>query len=275
MKKALIFIIIPLWVAASCVLVYAEEWSFFEAAEKSGNAYSFSSDPLSNGLSITAEKPLEVFSSAPLTSFVPIKLDQFVVSLVDVSTNDDFFPTGETSFFSQFRLNTGIKTESYVSDFQSSFMKELQNDNAPSLDATSSILFVGVGLDFKSGYLQGNAFVGRPLDTITNRLYSKQQSEKIENQGLDTQALGFEASAGYQLTDRISLGAGFGRMNDNNVETDEKEKVYAVYAQAILALTPYIQVKPEFGQIERIKEDPDVETKDESFYAGAIWEINF
>jgi hypothetical protein len=74
----------------------------------------------------------------------------------------------------------------------------------------------------------------------------------------------------------IALGAGFGKMTDKNKETDETEEVYAVYAQAILAVAPGVQVKPEFGKVDRVKEEADAEEEiDQSFYAGAIWEINF
>jgi hypothetical protein len=71
------------------------------------------------------------------------------------------------------------------------------------------------------------------------------------------------------------LGAGFGRMNDKSKETEQAEEVYAVYAQAVLAIAPGIQMIPEVGQIERIKEEPVSKKRDESFYAGAIWEIDF
>jgi hypothetical protein len=73
----------------------------------------------------------------------------------------------------------------------------------------------------------------------------------------------------------IALGASFGKMTGKNKETDETEEIYAVYAQAILAVAPGVQVKPEVGKVDRIKEETDTEEVDQSFYAGAIWEINF
>ncbi len=264
-------------VAVLFAFAEAEEWSFFGSTEKMTDSSGFSSKPFSNILSHDSESASEVFSGSGLTSFVPIQLNQLVVSLVDVTPDSDPFAMDEKSFFSQLHFNTGIKTETYLTDSETHLMNELFGDDDASFEVTSSVIFVGVGLDFKSGYLKGNAFVGRPLDTLTNRLYNANASDGIKNQGLNTDTLGFEASAGYKLNEKIALGAGFGRMNDKNKETEQIEEVYAVYAQAILAIAPGINVIPEVGQIERIKEEAvsETETRDESFYAGAIWEINF
>lgn len=268
-------------VAVFSLSVQAEQWSFFGSAEKDPAAFDFSHKSFTAALSGDADKPLEVFSGSRLASIVPIRLDQLVVSLVDVTPGDGPFAVDKEPFFSQLHLATGIKTETRLTNPQSPLMDELFGDADASFDGSSSLIFIGVGLDFKSGYLKGNAFIGRPLDTLTNRLYNTKTSDSIKNRGLDTDALGFEASAGYKLNEKIALGAGFGRMNDKNIETEQTEKVYAVYAQAILAIAPGINMIPEVGQIERIKEEliseamDASETRDESFYAGARWEINF
>ena len=253
----------------------AEQWSFFGSTEKNPDAAGLGGQPFATVFSANPGEPLEVFSGSGLAALVPVRLDQFVVSLVDVTPDDNPFVTDKTPVFSQFHLNTGIKTETLLTDSQSLLMNKLFGDDTSSFEVTSSLIFVGVGIDFKSGYLKGNAFMGRPLDTLPNRLYNTRPSDSIKSQGLNTDALGFEASAGYKLNNKIALGAGFGRMSDKNQETEQTEEVYAVYAQAVLAIAPGIQMIPEVGQIERIKEKPVSEKKDESFYAGAIWEINF
>ena len=273
MKKVLILIMAAALVVVLFVSAGAEEWSFFGSAEKMTDRSDFSDTPFDTALSGNAERFGELSSGSGLTSFVPIQFNQLVVSLVDVTPDDNPFNVEETPFFSHLQFNTGIKTEAYLTDSETHLINELFGDNESSLEVTSSVIFVGVGLDFKSGYLKGNAFIGRPMETLTNRLYNA--SDGINNQGLNTDALGFEASAGYKLNEKIALGAGFGRMNDKNKETEQMEEIYAVYAQAILAIAPGINVIPEVGQIERIKEEAVSETRDESFYAGAIWEIHF
>lgn len=276
MRKALQLMMATALVAVLCISAEAEQWSFFGSTEKATGATSISAEPFTTVLSAKPGDPLEVFSNSGLASFVPIQLDQLVVSLVDITRDENPFASDEMPFISQFHLNTGIKTETRLTNSQSLLMNELLGDNTSSFEVTSSVIFVGVGIDFKSGYLKGNAFIGRPLDTLTNRLYNTNTTDSIKNQVLNTDALGFEASAGYKLNEKIALGAGFGRMNDKSKETEQAEEVYAVYAQAVLAIAPGINVKPEVGKIERITEEPvSEETRDESFYAGAIWEINF
>lgn len=276
MKKALLFILAAVSVAVLSVSAGAEQWSFFGSADKTSGAFGFGKKHFVTDLPSVSQEPLEVFSDSGLTSFVPIQLDQLVVSLVDVTRENDLFATDEKRFFSEFHLNTGIQTETLLTNSQTHLMSELFGEDTSPSGISSSVIFVGVGLDFKSGYLKGNAFVGRPLDTLTNRLINSSNTDSIKGQGFDTDTLGFEASAGYKLNDKIALGAGFGRMNNKSQKTEQTEEVYAVYAQAILAIAPGIQIIPEFGQIERIKEESvSEETRDESFYAGAIWEIDF
>jgi hypothetical protein len=263
-------------VAVLCLSAEAEQWSFFGSTGKNTDSFNFSDKPFVTVLSRSDDRPLEVFSGSSLASFAPIQLDQLVVSLMNVTPDGNPFAIDEKPFISQFHLETGIKTETRLINSQSPLVNKLFGSDESSLENTSSLIFVGVGLDFKSGYLKGNAFIGHPLDTLNNRLSSTKTSDGVKNQGLDTDTRGFEASAGYKLNEKIALGAGFGRMNDKIKDTEQTEEVYAVYAQAVLAIAPGINVKPEVGKIERIKEEPiSDETRDESFYAGAIWEINF
>lgn len=275
MKKLLILVVASALVAVLSVSAKAEQWSFFGSSEKNGGSVGFGNKPFASVLSENSEDPLEVFSGSSLASFIPIQLDQLVVSLVDVTYDENPLAIDTKPFFSHLNLNTGIKAETRWTGSQSLLMNKLLGDDSSSFEATSNVIFVGVGIDFKSGYLKGNAFIGRPLDTAINRLYGANPSDSLKSQGLDTDVLGFEASAGYKLSRKIALGAGFGRMNDKNKETEQMEEVYAVYAQAVLAIAPGINMIPEVGQIERIKEELVTETRDDSFYAGARWEINF
>jgi hypothetical protein len=196
---------------------------------------------------------------------------------MDVSGEDNTLKENEISQLSNFKLNAGIRTESYLTDPKSLAMDELFGISSDPLDISSSIVFVGVGYDFNSLYLRGNAYVGRPLDPLPNKLLPSQNPEHAKNQGVNTNAYGFEASAGYQLNNMIAVGASIGKMTDKNMETDETEEIYAVYAQAILAVAPGVQVKPGVGKVDRVKdmEKTDSEETDEEIYAGAIWEIKF
>lgn len=274
MKNVLAIIISAVCIVAFTVSGNAEQLSFSEADGSRVKIPGVGDEPFATVLSISSDGSLEAFSGTGMAPFIPIQLDRFVISLLNVTTEKNVL-AGGLSATPRFQLNSGIETESYLTDPQSSFMNELFDSNSDSYTVSSSVVFVGVGFDFNSLYLQGNAFVGRSLDTLSGKLQNSQDSKRVENGGVDTNAYGFEASAGYQLNNTVALGAGFGKMADKNKETDQTEEVYSVYAQAILAVAPGVQVKPEVGKVDRIKEKTDTEEIDQSFYAGAIWEINF
>ena len=107
MKKALIFIMATALVAALVISAEADQWAFFEPSEKTSDSLDFSGKPFATVLSSNSDGTLEVFSGSGLASFVPIQLDQLVVSLVNVSREEDLLATDETPFFSEFNLNTG------------------------------------------------------------------------------------------------------------------------------------------------------------------------
>jgi len=272
--------ILAILVSAACITVFsvsgnARQLSFSGTDGSRVDAAAPSDEPFATVLSLSPDGSLKALSGAGLAPFVPIHLDQFVISLLDVNAEHDVFEEHNIPSLSSFQLNAGIQTGKYLADPKSMFKEELFGSGSDSRDASSSVVFVGVGFDFNSLYLKGNAYVGRPLETLSNKLHNTQSPEYLENQGVDTDAYGYEASAGYQLSNMIALGAGFGKMTEKNKETDQTEEVYAVYAQAILAVAPGVQVKPEVGKVDRIAEKTDTEVKDQSFYAGAIWEINF
>lgn len=268
--------ILAIFIAAACIAVFtasgnAEQLSFSKAAD----ILDAGDEPLASVISISPNGSLDAFSGTELVPFIPMQLDQFDISLLDVTTENNV-EDGQTSSLPRLQISTGIKTESYLADPQTLFMNELLGSDSDSLGFSSSVIFVGVGFDFNSLNIKGNAFIGRPLGTLSDKLLDAQSPERVDNKSVDTNAYGYEASAGYQISNMIALGAGFGKMTDKNNETDQTEEVYAVYAQAILAVAPGVHVKPEVGKVDRVKEESDTEEEiDESFYAGAIWEINF
>ena len=274
MKKILAIFISAAWIVASPLSGNAERWTFSGVEGTNSNAPAIDDEPFASVLPISPDGTLEAFSGIGVAPFIPIQFDQFVISLLDVEAQDSIFESDKEPLISGFQLNSGIKSESYSSDPKSLLMDELSGGGSDALEIKSSVIFIGAGLDFNDIHLKGKAFVGRPLETFPDKLHDANRSEYMER-GVDTDVHGFEASASYQLSNVIALGAGFGKITDKNKETDQTEEIYAVYAQAILAIAPGVQVKPEVGQVERINEKPETEETDQSFYAGAIWEINF
>jgi hypothetical protein len=274
-KKILAIFISAACIAASCLSAYAERLSFPSVEGKNSTSARTEEELFASVLPISSDGSLEAFSGIGFAPFIPVQFDQFVISLIDTKKSDSIFKFDEEPLISRFQVNSGIRMGSYLSDPQSLLLDELLGEDSKSFEIKSSVIFVGLGLDVNAFSIKGKAFVGNPMETLSNKLHGAKGAENENKQGFDADVHGFEASAGYQLSNMIALGAGFGKMTDNNRETDQSEDVYAVYAQAILAIAPGFQVKPEVGKVDRVKEENNSEEIDQSFYAGAIWEINF
>lgn len=196
-------------------------------------------------------------------SFVPIQVDQVVVSLKGVQTAETDL---NADTFSQFLVSTGIQSEKSDTSFSAELFPK--DDVAPQ---ESTVLFVGIGVDFGAAFIKGNAFMGQPVKGL-NGGYGKIDVRSSDVKGFNADTYGFEASAGYQVSEKLSLEAGLSRLKSKNDDA-KSDEVWAVYAQAILNLAPGMQIIPEVGQIELQNDQQDAEKAD--FYAGAKWEINF
>jgi hypothetical protein len=263
--KKLSVIIISLWLLLVGVFVTqsAAEWMFVGSSQQIANTASNmdSTAPSFGDIALGSMGHLNIGSP----SFFPMQVDQVVVSLKGVP-NVDTELTSDT--FSQFLISTGIQTEKSNSSMFTYSTDLFPKDEAP--EAESTVLFVGIGVDFGSAFIKGNAFVGQPEGL--NGGYGKREMRAPDTKGFNAEAYGFEASAGYQVSEKFALEAGLSRMKNKNDDT-KADEVWAVYAQAILNLAPGMQIIPEVGQIELQNDNQDAEKAD--FYAGAKWEINF
>jgi len=80
---------------------------------------------------------------------------------------------------------------------------------------------------------------------------------------------------GMKVSDMLSFEAGFGfRQDDLDVSGAEKDKVWELYLQSVIALAPGVYVVPEIGYIDFMD---DVADNDEGsqFWLGAKWQIDF
>ena len=265
MKKIVIILSALLWAAAISVPGNAEEWSLLRPSR----SVTASGDGGAGARSPAPMDSVDIFSGAGFDSMAPFKTDQLLVTLLDVKGG----ATNSKSGFSRLQIGVGAKSESNASQFEPLLTDKLFAWKESPGEKSSAVVVVGVGLDFDSGYIQGKAFVGQPQEILGTTLYRPKTRFGLDGKEAASDSRGFGASGGYQINDRISVGAGIGRMMEKNRESSEE--VYAVYAQAILALTPDIQMVPEVGKVELKSGDAPDRKEDASFYAGAKWEINF
>ncbi len=265
MKKSLLFLISFLLIAVSVASQGVAEWMLVgNLQEVSDTVGSFAdTDPSIDDMELGAMGHLGV-ASYPL---VPMQVDQVVVSLKGYP---DVSATLDDNIFSSYSIHSGVQIEKFSSIPSSPAYSE-NNET----DMGSPVVFVGISVDFGDAFVKGNAFLGKPGGSGLAAGHNQREPLAPEITGFefDPETYGFEASAGYQVNEKLALGAGFGRLRNGSKNDHMTDEVWAVYAQAILSLAPGIQIVPEVGQIELQNEKQNNEKTD--FYYGAKWEINF
>lgn len=202
-------------------------------------------------------------------AMVPLTIQQLKLSLIDIAPETEASETAHGKYATpKVGLNTGVETTGFLKkDGPTAGLFHEESD----WSVSTFILFFGVDLDAGPAYFQTQAFVGNPLED--NHL-PEVESGFAHAKGFSTDAKGFNAVAGYKFNDHITLEAGYGYMDQKNKKTGSSEEAWAVYAQAILSISPGVSVIPGIGQIDFNQSRPNEDSKD-NFFAGAKWEINF
>jgi hypothetical protein len=268
--RRLLFISIALLISAVVLpLAASAEWQFFNhsAFEESGDPLSVqlvqSSAPEEHASGLTAiDTPLEGFQNV----MVPLTINQLKLSLIDIEPESDTEGNSSARYTPpKVGLNTGVKSTGI-------FKKDLINSPPVFFDSESGwsvstvILFFGVDLNAGPGYFRTQAFTGKTM--------SLGESGFDANWERNMNARGFNALAGYKLNDLVTFEAGYGYLDQKDKKGGTSEEAWAIYAQAILSLSPGVNVIPGVGQIDFDQKESKEGSKD-NFFAGAKWEINF
>jgi hypothetical protein len=116
-------------------------------------------------------------------------------------------------------------------------------------------------------YLSGGAFFGQNLDVLA--LTTQGPSDEL---GLQRSLFGYQVGGGYRFNDRLSIQAGWGQAaHEREFSRDD---LRAWYFQAQISLGWRISITPQAGFVDFMKDDGE-RTKEEAFYCGARWQINF
>lgn len=203
-------------------------------------------------------------------AMVPLTMEQLKLTIIDISPETDTTdPVPETAPSPRIELNAGMQSEKYLSGNNVNLSGNVFGEETDWI-ASTVFLFFGVDFDLGQGYFQSHAFMGHTPETLT----LAPPGETVHSGDAKLAAKGFNALAGYKFSDRITLEAGCGYLEQGNKNAGVTEEAWAIYAQAILSLAPGLQVKPGIGQIDFEKTPLKGKPKDD-FYAGAQWEINF
>ncbi len=262
MRNAPLHLWVLLWLLMAPLGAEAQQWRLLSDAQATGGD---SVTPFAGLLTDCRAAASEHFPAGGTVPLVPLEIRQLMVSLVD--TSDRAAPSGKmpTLSFSGLHLGAGVQRSRLPVNHAG-----LSSDSTPATGNVSSVMFVGIGLDFTTLYLKGSAVMGRAAKSLPDARLSPSPLPLSGSR----RAVGFEASAGVRVNENLSLGAGVETVRQAHRKEVAEENVFAVYAQAVLHIAPGVQLIPEVGQVER-KSGNNPSEPSPGFYAGAKWEINF
>ena len=146
-------------------------------------------------------------------------------------------------------------------------MKSLVPSESP-LDPRAHLGYVNLTIPVSQFYLKGGAFFGQSEEALG--LFFKRPSE--EQKAKKKELFGYQIGGGYRFSEALSIHAGWGQAAQEYEMT--REGLEAWYLQAQISLGWGMSVIPQVGFMG-ITSDDGEKTREESFYFGARWHINF
>jgi hypothetical protein len=144
--------------------------------------------------------------------------------------------------------------------------KSLLSSEAP-FNVKAHSGYIDLRIPLSQFYVQGGAFFGQNLEALD--LVFKRPPEE---QNLERDFLGYQIGGGYRFSDSLIIQAGWGQAGQEYETAKEGLRVWYLRAQIILGWQ--MSVTPQVGYIDSIKEDGE-KIREEAFYCGARWQINF
>jgi len=149
----------------------------------------------------------------------------------------------------------------YIPGMKAVFSSESQ------LDPDAYLSYVNLKIPLYRFYFSGGAFFGQNLDALG--LIGQTRSEE---RGLRTSLFGYQVGGGYKFNETLSVQAGWGQAaQEYDVSRDD---LRAWYLQAQISLGWRMSFTPQVGLVDSMNGDGE-KTREEAFYCGARWQINF
>ena len=116
-------------------------------------------------------------------------------------------------------------------------------------------------------YLKGGAFFGQNMDALS--LIGRRPSDERSLQSL---LFGYQIGGGYKFSDSLSIQAGWGQAaQEHEISRDD---LRTLYIQAQISLGWRMTITPQVGYVDFTNGDGE-NTKEQAYYCGARWQINF
>ncbi len=135
------------------------------------------------------------------------------------------------------------------------------------LDPDAYVGYVNLRIPLYRFSIGGGAFYGQNMDLLN--LIGRPSPEDPRP---DSRLFGYQITGGYRFNDSLSLTAGWGQTGQGRDTMREDLRTWYVQAQISLGLQ--ISVTPQMGFVDFVKGDGE-RTREEAFYCGARWQINF
>jgi hypothetical protein len=135
------------------------------------------------------------------------------------------------------------------------------------LDPDAYLGYVSLRIPLHRFYIDGGAFYGQNMD-----LLNWIGLPSSEDGGPDTEFFGYQIAGGYRFNDSLSFSAGWGQTGQGRKTIQDDLRTWYVKAQ--ISLGWQIFVTPQMGLVNFMKRDGE-QTREEAYYCGAKWQINF
>ena len=145
-------------------------------------------------------------------------------------------------------------------------MKSLAHSETQ-VDPKAYLGFVNFRIPLFQFRLKGGAFFGQSSEAF-DFVFDRPSDEPNMDRGLS----GYQIGGEYRFSDFLSIQAGWGQAAQ--AYQTAREDLRTLYLQAHISLGWRMSITPHVGFVDFTKED-GVKVREEAFYCGARWQINF
>jgi hypothetical protein len=211
-----------------------------------------------------------------------LKFGGFKIAAINVHAESDLGTGGDVdTLLPKFEAKYTYKSDMWYADVFGGF-QTYNIENIPGggdIDVRSYIVGAGVGVFFGPLELAVTGYFGQNLGAggygLLNLGDTSPRANAARNDTIDNDTWAGMAALRYKVTPNARLEIGYG-MNNHELDTDtpDDDDAQVYYAQLMLTLAKGVYLIPEIGMEDRKKSFAGAD-EEETFYAGAKWQIDF
>jgi hypothetical protein len=171
--------------------------------------------------------------------------------------------------FQGLRARYEIGVGNYSVEFSGGYLPEMKSliPSKAAPDPRSHLGYVNLEIPLYRFYLKGGAFFGQQVEALGLRFEGTYGAQNAERE-----LFGYQIGGRKRFGDSLSIQAGWGQVAQEYETAKEGLKVWYVHAHISLGWRMFFA--PHEGYIDFTSGDGE-KVKEEAFYCGARWQINF